>query len=92
MSLANNMINKHGEKILYKTIDKGIEFGKIAGKKVLTKSAEDTGDLVGNKIANKITNFNKKQLDTIKENENENQEIYITLERREQIIKDLKLF
>ena len=92
MSLANNMINKHGEKILYKTIDKGIEFGKIAGKKVLTKSAEDTGDLVGNKIANKITNFNKNQLDTIKENENENQEIYITLERREQIIKDLKLF
>ena len=92
MSLANNMINKHGEKILYKTIDKGIEFGKIAGKKVLTKSAEATGDLVGNKIANKITNFNKKQLDTIKENENENQEIYITLERREQIIKDLKLF
>ena len=92
MSLANNMINKHGEKILCKTIDKGIEFGKIAGKKVLTKSAEATGDLVGNKIANKITNFNKKQLDTIKENENENQEIYITPERREQIIKDLKLF
>ena len=92
MSLANNMINKHGEKILYKTIDKGIEFGKIAGKKVLTKSAEATGYLVGNKIANKITNFNKKQLDTIKENENENQEIYITPERREQIIKELKLF
>ena len=28
---------------------------KIAGKKVLTKSAEATGDMIGNKIADKIT-------------------------------------
>ena len=28
---------------------------EIAGKKVLTKSAEATGDLIGNKIADRIT-------------------------------------
>ena len=33
------------------------EFGKIAGKKVLTKSAETTGDLIGSKIADKITSL-----------------------------------
>ena len=34
-----------------KSIDAGKDFAKIAGKKVLTKSAEATGDLIGNKIA-----------------------------------------
>ena len=35
--------------------NQGSEFGKIAGKKILTKSAEATGDLIGSKIADKIT-------------------------------------
>ena len=33
----------------------GKDFAKIAGKKVLTKSAEATGDLIVNKIADRIT-------------------------------------
>ena len=33
----------------------GSEFGKIAGKKILIKSAEATGDLIGSKIGDKIT-------------------------------------
>ena len=35
--------------------NQGSEFGKIAGKKILTKSAEATRDLIGSKIADKIT-------------------------------------
>ena len=31
------------------------EFGKIAGKKIVQKSAEATGDLIESKIADKIT-------------------------------------
>ena len=31
------------------------DFVKIAGKKVLTKSGEATGDVIGNKIADRIT-------------------------------------
>ena len=31
------------------------DFAKIAGKKVLTKSTEATGDLIGNEIADRIT-------------------------------------
>ena len=69
------------------------DFAEIAGKKVLTKSAEATGDLIGNKIADKITksarNKEQKEDDRIME---ETQEIIILPEKREQIIKDLKLF
>ena len=53
-------------------------FAKIAGKKVLTKSAEATGDLIGNKIADRITkstrNKDQKEDDRIME---ETQELII---------------
>ena len=41
--------------MLYKSLDAGKDFAKIAGKIVLTKSAEATDDLIGNKIADRIT-------------------------------------
>ena len=60
---------------------------------MLTKSAEATDDLIGNKIADIITrstrNKDQKEDDRIME---ENQELIIPPEKREQIIKDLKLF
>ena len=60
---------------------------------MLTKSAEATGDLIGNKIAGRITksirNKEQKEDDRIME---ETQELIIPSEKREQIIRDLKLF
>ena len=57
---------------------------------MLTKSAEATGDLIGNKIADRITKSNRnkaqKEDDKIME---ETQKILIPPEKREQIIKDL---
>ena len=64
-------------------------------KKKIHKSAEATGDLVGNKIADKITSMGKPRSKKEKDETNimeETQEIYIPPEKREQIIKDLKLF
>ena len=59
---------------------------------MLNKSAEATGDLIGNKIADRITkstrNKAQKEDDSVME---ETQEILIPPEKREQIIKDLKL-
>ena len=46
---------KYGKKILDNSISAGKDFAKIAGKKVLSKSAEATGDLIGNKITDRIT-------------------------------------
>ena len=37
------------------SLSAGKDFAKIASKKVLTKSVEATGDMIGNKIADRIT-------------------------------------
>ena len=37
----------------------GSEFAKTAGKTIVQKSTEATGDLIGNKIADKITSLGK---------------------------------
>ena len=108
MSFARNIGIKYGRKIFDKSLDvgksmkkkildnslsAGKDFAKIAGKKVLIKRAEATGDLISNKIVDRITkstrNKAQKEDDRIME---EPQEIIIPPEKREQIIKDLKLF
>ena len=108
MSFAKNIGNKYGKKIFDKSIDVSNKYGrqildksmaaskdfsKIAGKKVLHKSAEATGEMIGNKVADRITkssrNKAQKEDDRIME---ESQEILIPPEKREQIIRDLKLF
>ena len=83
MSFARNIGNKYGKKIF--EVGKSIKnkYGKkIAGKKVLTKSAEATSDLIGNKIADRITksarNKEQKEDDRIME---ETQEITIPPEK-----------
>ena len=85
--------NKYGRKILDKSMDAGKDFAKIAGKKVLHKSAEATGEMIGNKTADRITrssrNKAQKEDDRIME---ETQELIIPPEKREQKIRDLKLF
>ena len=74
-SFARNIGNKYGQKIFGKSIDvgksmkknkslsSGKDFAKIAGKKVLTKSAKANGDLIGNKIADRITKSSRNEDD-----------------------------
>ena len=93
LDVGKSMKKKYGKKILDNSLSAGKNFAKIAGKKVITKSAEATGDLIVNKIADKTTksarNKAQKEDDRIME---ETQEIIIPPEKREQIIRDLKLF
>ena len=83
--------SKYGKKIIDTTKKKqGSEFAKTAGKRIVQKSAEATGDLAGNKIADKITSLGKSKN---KEKEtSEEEEIIILPEKRPQIINDLRLF
>ena len=104
LSFARNFGDKHGKSIINsKNVKKLMDgatktskdFAKIAGKKIIHKSAEATGDLVSNKIADKITSMGKPRSKKEKDETNimeETQEIYIPPEKRKQIIKDLKLF
>ena len=67
----------------------GIDAAKMASKWVVQKTAEATGDLIGNKIADKVTSIGKPKE---KEKPKETEEIYIPPEKRQQIIDDLRLF
>ena len=72
------------------TKKQGTNFAKTAGKEIVPKSAEATGDLIGNIIADKITSVVKSK-NKEKENEtNEVEEIYIPPEKIQQIIDCFK--
>ena len=84
--------DKYGKNLMDTGKKQETNFAKTAGKKIVEKSAEATGDLIGNKIADKITSMSKSK-NKEKENEiNEVEEIYISPEKRQQIIDDLGLF
>ena len=92
---GTNFNSKHGNKLTDTAIKTGKDFATIAGKKIVHKSAEATGDLAGNKIADKITSMGKLRTKKEKDETNimeETQEVHIPPEKRKQIIKDLKLF
>ena len=55
----------------------GIDPAKTASKRLVQKTAEASGDLIGNKIADKITSVGKS-----KEKLNKPEEIYIPTEKR----------
>ena len=67
----------------------GIDAAKTASKREVQKTAKAIGDLIGNKIADKITSIGKPKE---KEKTKEIEEIYISPEKRQQIIDHLRLF
>ena len=60
MSFSRSMSNKYGKKLVNTAKISATDAIKIASKIALQKPAEATGDLVGNKIADKITSVSKK--------------------------------
>ena len=56
---ARKFGNKYGEKLMNTATKTGIDAAKTAFKWVVQKTAEDTGDLIGNKIADRITSLGK---------------------------------
>ena len=55
---GKNLSNKYGQKLLDKTST--ADAIKTASKRAIQKTAEATGDLIGKKIADKITSASKK--------------------------------
>ena len=76
-------------KLIDTATKRGIDAAKTASKRVVQKTEEATGDLIGNKIADKITSVGKPKVEKPKEKP---EEIYIPPEKRQQIINDLKFF
>ena len=92
---GTNFNSKYGKKLTDTAIKTGKGFATIAGKKIVQKKAEATGDLIGNKIADKITSASKKsQNEEIQSNEVNNEilkERYIPPKERQKIIDELRL-
>ena len=57
---GTNFNSKYGKRLTDTAIKTGKDFATIADKKIVHKTAEATGDLIGNKIADKITSASKK--------------------------------
>ena len=90
LSFARKCSNKYGKKLMDTATKTGIDAAKFASTKVVKKTAEATGDLMGNKITDKITSLGKTK--SKEKEEKETEEIYIPPKKRQQIIDDLGLF
>ena len=89
MSFARKVGDEYGKTLMDTATRTGIDAAKAASKRVVQKTAKATGDWIGNKIAEKITSVGKsKQEDKTKKIK----EIYISPEKRKQIIHDVRLF
>ena len=62
MSFARRFVDKYGKKLIDTAIKTGTDPAKTASKRVVKKAAEATGDLVLNKIADKINSLGKKKV------------------------------
>ena len=72
---AKSLSNKYGQKLLDSTKKPATEAIKTASKRVIQKTAEATGDLIGNKIADKTTSVSKKSSSNNNNNDDENSEL-----------------
>ena len=59
INAAEKFGDKCGKNLIDTTKKQGTNFAKKAGKKIVQKSAEGTGDLIGNKTGGKITSLGK---------------------------------
>ena len=96
MPFARSMSNKYGKKLVDTAKKYAIDAIKTASKRGIQKTSEATGDLVCNKIADKITSVSKKsneKLPTIDEDAELTtpKKRYISPEERQQIIGELRL-
>ena len=102
--MGKSLSNKYGQKLSDSAKKSTTDAIKTASKKEVQKTAEATGDLIGNKIADKITTVLKKPSDNNNNsnngnsnNNNEDTEItvhekrYIFQKERQHIIKELTL-
>ena len=58
--VAKNMSNKYGQKLLDSVKKSTTDAIKTTSKRANPKTAEATGDLIGNKIADKTKSLSKK--------------------------------
>ena len=95
-NMGKSLSNKYGQKLFDSAKKSTADAIKTASKRAIQKPAEATGNLIGNKIADKITRISKKPSNN-NNNNNEDEELtthkkrYISPEERRQTINELRL-
>ena len=89
LSFGKRFCDKYDKKLMDTATKTGIDTAKTASKRVVQKTAEATGDLIGNKRADKITSLGKTKSNV---KEDERQEIYISPEKTQKIIGALRSY
>ena len=102
--LAKNISNKYGKKFVDSAKKTATDTIKTASKRGIEKTAEATGDLISNKIADKITSVStvlhakksprelySKELSSNEANNEIPNKKYISPQERQQIIDELRL-
>ena len=59
LSIARKFGDKYRKELMDNATKIGIDTAKTASKRVIQKTADATGNLIGNKIADKITSIGK---------------------------------
>ena len=100
-NICKSLSNKYGQKLLDSAKKSTTDALKTASKRAIQKTVEATSDLIGNKIADKITSVSKKKSakelhnnDETREEDIEittNKKRHISPEERQQIIDELCL-
>ena len=94
MSFAKSMSNKYGKKLVDTAKKSATDAIKTTSKRAMQKTAEATGDLIGNKI---ISVSKKKSNNNNNNNDDDDVKLathkkrYISPEERQQIIDELRL-
>ena len=98
-NMGRSLSDKYGQKLLASAKKSATDAIKTSWKRVIQKTAEATGDLVGNKIADKIISVSKKSTKELRNNDETEEDAEITThkkrcispEEKEQIIEELTL-
>ena len=97
-NIGKILSNKYGQKLQDSAKISTIDAIKTTSKTAIQKAAVATGDLIGNKIADKITSVSKKPAKELPNDETEvdveratPKKRYISPEERQQIIDELRL-
>ena len=98
-SMGKSLSNKYGQNLIDRAQKSTTDVIKTASKRAIQKTAEATGDLIGNKTADKITRVSKKKSTKELPNDETEEDMkitthkkrYISPEERQQIINESRL-
>ena len=97
-NMSTHLSNKYGQKCLHSAKKSTTNPIKSTSKTAIQKKAEATGDLISNKIADKVTSVSKKSNKKLPNDKTEvdveratTKKRYISQEERQQIIDELRL-